>query len=119
MNALNNQTAFNRGGIPPVFPSEANTWNQRLPAPQPQTVFYPQSPTPSQLANTPNSATEQNTQPANTVVDFPATRSSFSPFLESSGNSNPAISTPIVPNSSESHFKPQAKTLVFPDGSRY
>ena len=115
-NALNQQAPINRGLIP-NYPAQGSAVGQSLPAQQPQTVFYPQSP--SQLSNTPSITSEPAGQP--TAVGFPAASSSFSPFIEPSPSDRPVTNPAIVPmpSSPYSDSKPQAKTWVFPDGSRY
>ncbi|MFM2317465.1 MAG: hypothetical protein RLZZ215_86 [Pseudomonadota bacterium] len=118
MNTLNNQAPFGTAWLP-IYPMQGSTY-QNLSTQQPQTLFYPQPPMINQAIPRPNTTNEQMMQPA--TVGFPATDSSFSPFIEPSHSNPSPTSLPILPSSVDASSpdpKPQAKTWVFPDGSRY
>lgn len=118
INALNQQAPIN-SGLMPNYPAQGFIGSQSLPAQQPQTLFYPQAQSLNQPSNTPTAVREQDIQPS--AVGFPAASSSFSPFIESSPSNRPATNPPMMPtpSSPNADSKPQAKTWVFPDGSRY
>ena len=118
INALNQQAPIN-SGLMPNYPAQGFIGSQSLPAQQPQTLFYPQAQSLNQPSNTPTAVREQDIQPS--AVGFPAASSSFSPFIESSPSNRPATNPPMMPTPSSlnADSKPQAKTWVFPDGSRY
>lgn len=124
MNSLNNQQPWAMGAMP-GYNYQAPAWQQNIPMPMqsaPNMMAYPQPALPLQTPQIPSPSLEPSTQPP--VVEsnnFPATSSSFSPFLDSPAPANDPLPSakPALPEPSLPSSKPTDKVLVFPDGSRF
>ncbi len=118
MNSLNNQQPWNTG-ILPNYNYQAPSW-QQTPLQVAPNAFYQSSPAmmPNNFIANPDIG--QAVQPAE-PIRFPASSSSFSPFLDSNPpTTNPAsVANSVQAQPSTPQPNPTGKTLVFPDGSRF